>query len=67
MRITSNGDLRLCLFGNFGIPLRHMLQDDDQKDLLKAAVSKQLDYKTSSHFLVAGDTGIMTNLSSTGG
>ena len=67
LRITSNGDLRLCLFGNFGIPLRHMLQNDDQKDLLKAAVSKQLDYKASSHFLAAGDTGIMTNLSSTGG
>ena len=67
LRITSTGDLRLCLFGNVGIPLRHMLQDDDQKEALKAAVSKQLDYKASSHFLQDGDTGIMTNLSSTGG
>jgi len=67
LRITSQGDLRLCLFGNLGIPLRHMLQEDDQKEALKAAISKQLDYKASSHFLANGDTGIMTNLSSTGG
>ena len=67
LRITSNGDLRLCLFGNVGIPLRHMLQSDDQKEDLKAAIGKQLDYKASSHFLALGDTGIMTNLSSTGG
>lgn len=67
LRITSKGDLRLCLFGNIGIPLRHMLQDDEQKEALKAAIGKQLDYKASSHFLATGDTGIMTNLSSTGG
>lgn len=67
LRITSTGDLRLCLFGNVGIPLRHMLQDDEQKEDLKAAIAKQLDYKASSHFLLSGDTGIMTNLSSTGG
>ncbi len=67
LRITSTGDLRLCLFGNVGIPLRHMLQDDDQKESLKAAIRKQLEFKASSHFLAMGDTGIMTNLSSTGG
>lgn len=67
LRVTSMGDLRLCLFGNFGIPLRHMLQSDDQKENLKAAIGKQLDYKASSHFLQDGNTGIMTNLSSTGG
>ena len=67
LRITSNGDLRLCLFGNIGIPLRPMLQNDDQKEQLKTVISKQLDYKASTHFLAMGDTGIMTNLSSTGG
>ena len=67
LRITSSGDLRLCLFGNVGIPLRHMLQSDEQKDDLMAAIRKQLEYKASSHFLNDGDTGIMTNLSSTGG
>ena len=67
LRITSTGDLRLCLFGDLGIPLRHLLQDDDQKENLKTIISKQLDYKASSHFLADGNTGIMTNLSSTGG
>lgn len=67
LRITSSGDLRLCLFGNVGIPLRHMLQNNDQKEILKTCVQKQLNYKASSHFLGLGDTGIMTNLSSTGG
>ena len=67
LRITSSGDLRLCLFGNIGIPLRPMLQNDDQKEQLKTVIRKQLDYKASTHFLAMGDTGIMTNLSSTGG
>lgn len=67
LRITSTGDLRLCLFGNVGIPLRHLLQNDDQVHDLKAVIAKQLDYKASSHFLALGDTGIMSNLSSTGG
>ena len=67
LRITSKGDLRLCLFGNVGIPLRPLLQSDDQKDLLMTQIQKQLNYKASSHFLALGDTGIMTNLSSTGG
>lgn len=67
LRITSKGDLRLCLFGNVGLPLRHMLQSDDQQEELKAAITKQLEYKMSSHFLALGDTGIMSNLSSTGG
>lgn len=67
LRITSTGDLRLCLFGNVGIPLRHLLQDDSRKEELKTAIAKQLDYKASSHFLADGNTGIMTNLSSTGG
>ena len=67
LRITSSGDLRLCLFGNVGIPLRHLLQSEDQKEALMAIIRKQLEFKASSHFLALGDTGIMTNLSSTGG
>ena len=29
LRITSRGDLRLCLFGNTGISIRHLLQKDN--------------------------------------
>lgn len=67
LRITATGDLRLCLFGDFGIPLRDLLHSDDQKQALQARVMKQLDYKKSSHFLAQGQTGLIPNLSSTGG
>ena len=67
LRITSRGDLRLCLFGNTGISIRHLLQDDAQKDELVALIIKQLHLKKESHYLELGDTGITPNLSSTGG
>lgn len=67
LRITSSGDLRLCLFGNQGISLRHLLQEDEQKPLLKQLISDQLAYKCSSHFLALGETGITPHLASVGG
>ena len=67
LRITSRGDLRLCLFGNTGISIRHLLQNDDQKDELIDLVIKQLHLKKESHYLELGNTGITQNLSSTGG
>ncbi len=67
LRITATGDLRLCLFGDIGIPLRDLLQHDNQKNELQMRVMKQLDYKKSSHFLAQGETGLIPNLSSTGG
>ena len=67
LRITSRGDLRLCLFGNTGISIRHLLQDDAQKNELVDLIIKQLHLKKESHYLELGDTGITPNLSSTGG
>ena len=67
LRVTSRGDLRLCLFGNTGISIRHLLQDDAQKDELVNLIIKQLHLKKESHYLELGDTGITPNLSSTGG
>jgi len=67
LRITASGDLRLCLFGEIGVPLRDLLQHDDQKQALQERVMKQLDYKKSSHFLMQGETGLIPNLSATGG
>ena len=67
LRVTSRGDLRLCLFGNTGISIRHLLQDDAQKDELVDLIIKQLHLKKESHYLELGDTGITPNLSSTGG
>ena len=67
LRITSRGDLRLCLFGNTGISIRHLLQNDNQKDELVDLIIKQLHLKKESHHLELGETGITPNLSSTGG
>ena len=67
LRITARGDLRLCLFGNTGISIRHLLQDDAQKNELVDLIIKQLHLKKESHYLELGDTGITPNLSSTGG
>ena len=67
LRITSRGDLRLCLFGNTGTSIRHLLQSDDQKEELVELIISQLRLKKESHHLELGDTGITPNLSSTGG
>ena len=65
--ITSRGDLRLCLFGNTGISIRHLLQKDEQLDELKDLILKQMKFKKESHYLELGETGLTKNLSTTGG
>ena len=67
LRVTAKGDLRLCLFGSLGVPLRNFLQSDDQKPDLLTLIRKQLNYKVSSHFLADGITGLTPNLASVGG
>ena len=67
LRITSRGDLRLCLFGNTGISVRHLLQKDDQLAELKDLILGQMKFKKESHYLELGDTGSTKNLSKTGG
>jgi len=67
LRITSRGDLRLCLFGNTGVNLRHLLQKKDQINELKDLILKQMQFKKESHYLELGDTGSTKNLSKTGG
>ena len=67
LRITSRGDLRLCLFGNTGISIRHLLQKDDQTEELQDLILGQMKYKKESHYLELGETGLMKNLSTTGG
>ena len=67
LRITAKGDLRLCLFGNTGINIRHLMQKDDQIEELKDLILKQLNFKKKSHYLELGETGLTKNLSTTGG
>ena len=67
LRITSRGDLRLCLFGNTGINMRHLLQKDDQIEELQDLILRQIKFKKKSHYLELGETGLTKNLSTTGG
>ena len=67
LRITAKGDLRLCLFGNTGINIRHLMQKDSQLEELKDLILKQLNFKKESHYLEIGETGLAKNLSTTGG
>ncbi|GAB2561001.1 GTP 3',8-cyclase MoaA [Dyella jejuensis] len=67
LRVTATGDLRLCLFGEFGIPLRPLLQADEQRDELVRALGGQIGRKEQGHFLHDGRTGITPHLASTGG
>ena len=67
LRITSRGDLRLCLFGNTGISIRHLLQKDDQIEELQDLIMGQMKFKKESHHLELGETGLTKNLSNTGG
>ena len=67
LRITSRGDLRLCLFGSTGISIRHLLQKDDQIEELQDLILGQMKFKKESHYLELGETGLTKNLSTTGG
>jgi len=67
LRVTARGDLRLCLFGEFGVPLRPLLQHDDDRDALLARISTQLGLKAAGHGLHQGRTGLTPNLASIGG
>ena len=67
LRITAKGDLRLCLFGDTGINIRHLMQKDCQIEELKDLILKQLNFKKESHYLEIGETGLTKNLSTTGG
>ena len=57
----------MCLFGNTGINIRHLIQRDDQIEELKDLILKQLNFNKESHYLELGETGLTKNLSVTGG
>ena len=67
LRVTARGDLRLCLFGDFGIALRPLLQSDADHDSLVARIATQLGMKAAGHGLHQGQTGITPHLASIGG
>ncbi|MCK3659009.1 cyclic pyranopterin phosphate synthase [Pasteurellaceae bacterium Pebbles2] len=67
LRMSAKGKLHLCLFGEEGIDLRHLLQSDEQQPLLEAAIFSALQGKREHHFLHQGDSGVRSNLATIGG
>lgn len=67
LRVTARGELRLCLFGDQGAPLRDLLRHDDQQPQLRQRIVELLRLKRSSHFLAMGNTGATMHLASVGG
>ena len=67
LRVSSVGKLHLCLFGDGGVDLRDLLQDDHQQAALEARIAASLAHKKQTHFLHQGNTGITQNLSYIGG
>jgi cyclic pyranopterin phosphate synthase len=67
LRVSAVGRLHLCLFGEEGVDLRHLLQSRDDKAVLKATILAALKEKKSSHFLDLGYSGGTPHLASIGG
>lgn len=67
LRVTARGDLRLCLFGEFGVALRDLLQSDADQLELQQRIQHWLGLKAESHYLQQGRTGITPHLASVGG
>ncbi len=67
LRVTARGQLRLCLFGQGGRPLRDLLQADDQCEMLKARIVEALTFKPAAHGLHGANPGDTRNLAQTGG
>jgi GTP 3',8-cyclase len=67
LRVTARGQLRLCLFGQGGRPLRDLLCSDDQIGLLKDRIVDALAFKPAAHGLHNADPGDIRNLAQMGG
>lgn len=67
LRISAKGKLHLCLFGEQGYDLRHLLQTDEQLPLLTDYLQNQLADKKASHFLHQGEIGHTRHLAMLGG
>ena len=67
LRVSATGKLHLCLFGDGGVSLRDLLQNDGQQAELQARIAASLRTKKQTHFLHQGNTGITQNLSYIGG
>lgn len=67
LRVTARGKLRLCLFGEGGVDLRDLLQEDRQTTALVERISDALSGKARGHDLAKGQFGDTRQLAEVGG
>ncbi|MFY0665229.1 MAG: GTP 3',8-cyclase MoaA [Natronospirillum sp.] len=67
LRVTAQGKLHLCLFGETGYDLRPWLQEDAQQEELAAMIQEALGHKPATHGLHEHNTGLIRDLSMIGG
>ena len=67
LRVSAQGKLHLCLFGDHGIDLRPLLQADSQQDELIARIAALTATKAPGHLLFKGNSGATPHLASIGG
>jgi cyclic pyranopterin phosphate synthase len=66
LRLTSKGQLRLCLFGELGVDLRDLLNGEDP-EALEARIQKALGLKPRGHRLAEDNSGDTRHLAQYGG
>jgi cyclic pyranopterin phosphate synthase len=67
LRVTSTGDLRLCLFGDQHVSLRPLLRHDGSQEELMDLVERSVQRKPAAHELSQGRCGSTASLAMTGG
>ena len=67
LRVSARGQLRLCLFGQGGVPLRDLLEHDDQQPDLIERIRSSMTGKQHGHRLARNDPGDLSNLAAFGG
>lgn len=67
LRLSAEGKLHLCLFGDGGLDLRPLLQSDDQQNELVARIVALTALKAPTHRLHEGNSGATPHLASIGG
>ena len=66
LRISSQGKLHLCLFGEEGLPIRQWCQQEES-EALEQKIVEYLKLKKVSHFLQDGNSGSTRHLAMIGG
>jgi cyclic pyranopterin phosphate synthase len=69
LRLTSRGELRLCLFADRTYPLRHLLEEPEAKRgaAIEAEILRVLQEKPAEHMLLQGNYGNLASFMQIGG